>query len=140
MITDLLFYKLLLLALVWLCLMVVDRVILDHSLQMLTLLDEDMIQTFSAQTAHESFANSIRLRRSIRRLQLFDAGANCHCRKLSGIFTITITNQIFRSFPPRRCLPQQLRRPFIGWVFCYSSMYYPSRFQFHHHKYIPLPE
>ena len=29
---------------------------------------------------------------------------------------------------------------FIGWVFCYSCMGYPPRFQLHHHKGIPLPK
>ena len=42
----------------------------DNPLYMPTILEENMIQAFSAQTAHEPFSNSIRTRRSIGRLEL----------------------------------------------------------------------
>ena len=54
-------------------LIVVIRVFLDHSLQMLPIMDEDMIQAFPSQTAHEPFTNSIGARCSIGCLQLLDA-------------------------------------------------------------------
>ena len=115
-------------------------VFLDHPFQMSAFMNEDMIQTLPSKTAHEPFANPIRLGCSIRRLYLFYSWTHCHCRKVCGIFAVTIADQIFRSFPPRGGFPQLLRRPFISWIFRYSCMHYPSRFQFHHHKHIPLPE
>ena len=54
-------------------LIVVIRVFLDHSLQMLPIMDEDMCEAFPSQTAHEPFANSIGARCSMGRLQPLDA-------------------------------------------------------------------
>jgi len=51
----------------------VRRVFLDHPLQMFIVMDQNMIQALPAQTAHKPFADPIRLRRSIRRYQLFDS-------------------------------------------------------------------
>lgn len=53
-------------------LIVVSRTLPDNPLYMLTIMEGNMIQAFPLQTAHESFANSIRARRSIRRLQFLD--------------------------------------------------------------------
>src|SRR5258706_10430122 len=78
-------------------LIVVSDVFPDDLLDMLTISEENVIQAFPSQTAHEPFANSIRTRRSIRRLQFLDPRTNCHCRKVRGIFTVTIANQILWS-------------------------------------------
>ena len=45
---------------------------LDHSPQMLTSKDENVIQAFSFQAAHEPFAYAIRSRSSIRGLQFYN--------------------------------------------------------------------
>ena len=55
-------------------------------------------------------------------------------------FFITIAHQIVRSLSPWHRFARPSRRPFIGWIFCHPGMDYPSRFQFHHHKDIPLPK
>ena len=66
-------------ALMWSCLIVVSRVSLNHSLQMLTVMDEHMIQAFSSQAAHEPFTYSISLWHTIRCFQFFDARSRSHC-------------------------------------------------------------
>lgn len=124
--------------LMWSFLIEACRILLDHSFQMPILVNEYMIQALSSQAAHEPFANSICLGRSIWRLQFF--GACCHCRKVRGVFAITIANQILRSFPTGCCFPQLLRRPFIGRVLGNTRVHDPTPFQFHHYKDIPLPE
>ena len=118
-------------------------VFLDHPLYMFTILDQNMIEAFSSKTAHKPFTSPIRLGCSIRYTVsslLYIPGPKATAEKQRSIFFITVTNQILRPSPPGRCFSQLLRRPFIICVLGNTAMYNPSRFQFRHYKYIPLPE
>lgn len=71
---------------------VILHVFANDPLQRLLPEDEDMIQTFQPYTPLESFANGIRLGRTIRRLRNFNGHAYGDPLEGLPIFTISIPN------------------------------------------------
>ncbi len=85
--------------------MVVERrELLDDAMEMLLIENDHVIQTFPAQGSHTSLANSIHVGGAYRRANLFDTSPERHCRELLSKLAVIVSDQVFRSFTPRRGL------------------------------------
>lgn len=86
-----------------------------------------MVQTFPPRTSQEPFAHSIGSRRFVRGSQYLDTAACRYTGKPLGELAVIVPDQIFRHLSVRRCLPELLSYPPIGWRSCHAEVDYPAR-------------
>ena len=107
-----------------------DNILVEKPGELLLLEDQEMIQAFSPHASQKAFAESIGLRRPVRRSKHLDATCCRYARKTRPEFAIIIPNQVSRPFSKRSCLPQVLRDPGIGGGSCHIDVDDLARFQF----------
>jgi len=77
----------------------IDNIRLEKSEELLRMENQEMIRTFAPHTPQKAFAESICLRRPVRRSKDFDATRRCHSCKMLPEFLIVIPNHIFGACP-----------------------------------------
>ena len=100
----------------------IDNIRVEKPGELLLMENQKMIQAFAPHTAQKAFADSICLRRPVRRSKDFDATRRCHSCKMLPEFLIVIPQQIFWCVSIRSGLPQLLRDPRISRGSCHIHM------------------
>jgi hypothetical protein len=90
----------------------------QDTMQLLLLQDEQVIEALSPHAAHKPFTDGIGSRCLIGRFQDLDAAGCGHASETGSKLVITITDEVLRSHPIGRGLPQLLRGPSIGGRSC----------------------
>jgi hypothetical protein len=93
------------------CLVEVGDIGIEHSLQLLLLQDEQVVQAFFSDAPQEPFTHGIRSWGMNRRFKQLDAAGFRHPNKARPKFAIVISNQILGRLPigvaSRRCCATQ---------------------------------
>src|SRR5260221_14693926 len=91
----------------------IDNILVEKPGELLLMEDQEMIQAFSPHASQKAFADSICLRRPVRRSKNLDSTCCRYARKTRPEFAIIIPNQVYLSFSKRSCFPHLLRDPGI---------------------------
>ena len=96
--------------------------------------DEQMVQTFAANAADESFTYGIGTRGTKRRFDDINLGASDRCGKVLTVFLVIIADEVLGAFSERGGFSQLLGDPFVCWVTGHADMDDPARAQLDDHK------
>src|SRR5258708_34681461 len=108
---DFCFRDLLLDTLVWSRLIEILRIGMKHTMQLLFIENEEVIEALSPNTPQKAFADRIGSWRLIGCFQYLDAARCCNASETGSKLAIVITDEILRSFDIRSRLPQLLVGP-----------------------------
>src|SRR6266487_6468821 len=94
----------------WSCLIEILDIDTEHTMQLLLMKDQYVVQTLSPNTPQKSFTDRIGAFRMIRCFQYLDATCDCYSSEIGSELAIMIANEIFRRVSIRSGLPQLLDR------------------------------
>src|SRR5579864_854541 len=98
----------------------VGHIVIEHTMELLLMQDQQVIKTFLSHTSQEAFADRIRSGSMIWRFENLNATRCRHPSKVRPKFAIVITNQVLWCLPIRRSFPKLLRNPEIGRRPCHA--------------------
>jgi len=131
---DFCFRDLLLDTLVWSRLIEILRIGMKHTMQLLFIENEEVIEALSPNTPQKAFADRIGSWRLIGCFQYLDAARCCNASETGSKLAIVITDEILRSLAIRSRLPQLLCGPSVGRSARHTYVDDFPRFQFDEEK------
>ena len=124
------FWGLLLYALMRSCSIEVCHIRVEHTVELLLLDDQHVVQALSSHTAQKAFTDRIRSRGMIRRFEDLDAARCCHPSETGSKLAIVIANEILRRLSIRSRLSQLLCGPRVGRKPRHTNVNHSARFEF----------
>jgi hypothetical protein len=112
------------------CLVEVGHIGMEHTLKLLLLKDQQVIEAFSPHAPQKAFADGIGSWSMNRGLKNLDATCGRHPSKARPEFVVVISDQIFRCLSIRGGFSQLLRHLGIGRRACHAHMDHLARLQF----------
>ncbi len=103
---------------------------MKHTMQLLLIEHEEVIEALSPDTSQKAFADRIGSWRLIGYGENLDAARCCNASETRPKLAIMITNEILRSLAIGSRLPQLLSGPSVGWRACHTYVDDFPRFQF----------
>jgi hypothetical protein len=112
------------------CPVEVGHIDIEHTLELLLMKDQQVVEAFLSHTSQEAFADRIRSGSMIGRVEYLYSTRCRYTSETGPKFAIVITHQIFRCLPIGSGFAQLLRHPGIGRGSRDSDMDYPSCLEF----------
>ena len=93
----------------------IPHVLLEDMSQVPFAHEQDVIEAFTTNAAQQSFADGVRAWCPYRRPEHLDPAPDRNSLKVVTVLGIVVANEILRPSAERRCLPQLLSDPVVGW-------------------------
>ena len=113
------------------CPVEVHRILIQNTLELFLLKDQQMVEAFLPHTSQEAFADGVGAFRLNRRFEQLDATDLRHSAETGSKLAIVITDQILGCLPIRRRFSQLLGHPGIRWASSHAHVDHLARLEFY---------
>jgi hypothetical protein len=122
------------------CLVEVHDILIEDTLELLLMEDQQVVQAFLSYTPHEPLTDGIGSWGMYRRLKNLNGTRRHHASKARPKFAIVITNQVLWRLPIRRGFSELLCHPRIGRRACHAYVDHLARMQFDNEEHKERPK